>query len=284
MSWAALLLMARAGSTGAWLIAALIGENWRPAAIVPLSLAGYGGAWFRRWGRNFGLFAINIPLSALIVLPLTLWATQHSIWHRPGWMLSPAFLPIDLLLLDLWIYWWHRANHELPLLWRFHEVHHRDEFLDSTSAIRFHFGEVALSAAVRAVVIILFAVPFASVLVFETLVLLAAIFHHANWRLPQDAERALSRVMITPSLHWVHHHARRADTDSTYGTIGSFWDRLFGTTTPTERTPRLPIGVEGRSDESFPGLLVLPFRSASARPRGTSATMIGGKQQSNSRV
>ena len=262
MSWAAWLIAAKAGCVGTWLATALIGENWRPAAVVPLSLAGYGGAWFKRWARNIGLFALNIPLSAIIVLPLTAWAVQHPIWHRPAWMLGPAFLPIDLLLLDLWIYWWHRANHELPLLWRFHQVHHRDQFLDATSALRFHFGEVALSAAMRAIIIVLLATPFASVLVFETLVLMAAIFHHANWRLPQDAERALARVVITPGQHWVHHHARRADTDSTYGTICSFWDRLFRTTTPTPRTPRMPIGVEGRGEENFLRLLMLPFRSS----------------------
>ncbi len=290
MSSTAWLIVAKAGTISAWLAAAVVGENRRPAAVPPLFLAGYGGAWFRRWGRNLGLFALNLPLSSAMALPLTAWAAQHPLWHRPEWLgpdslglggfAVPVSLPLDLLLLDLWIYWWHRANHELPLLWRFHEVHHRDRFLDATSALRFHFGEVALSAAARAVVIVLLAIPFASVLVFETLVLVAAIFHHANWRLPTGAERALARVVITPSLHWVHHHARRADTDSTYGTICSFWDRLFGSTTPTLRTPRMPIGVEGRDEAGFWQLLVLPFRRAApavadGRPSGPHAQAPG---------
>ncbi len=277
MSWTAWLIVAKAGSVCTWLAAAVAGENRWPAAVLPLDLAGYGGAWFRRWGRNLGLFALNLPLSSAVVLPLTAWAAQHPLWNRPdwfgpdwlgpdwlgpNWLAGAASLPLDLLLLDLWIYWWHRANHELPVLWRFHEVHHRDTFLDATSALRFHFGEVALSAAARAVVIVLLAMPFASVLVFETLVLMAAIFHHANWRLPAGAERALARVVITPGLHWVHHHARRADTDSTYGTICSFWDRLFRSTTPTTRTSRMPIGVEGRDEMSLVQLLILPFRAA----------------------
>lgn len=284
MSWAAWLIAAKAGSIGAWLAAALIAENWRPAAVVPLALAGYGASWFKRWGRNFGLFLINLPLSSAIVLPLTGWAALHPIWHRPEWLLSPVFLPVDLLLLDLWIYWWHRANHELPVLWRFHEVHHRDQFLDASSAVRFHFGEVALSAAMRAIVIILLAMPFASVLVFETLVLMAAIFHHANWRLPPDSERILARAVITPDLHWVHHHARRADTDSTYGTICSFWDRLFRTTTSTGRTPRMPIGVEGREEESLIRLLILPFRPAQSSPHARVSAPIAVNQRSGSRA
>ena len=83
---------------------------------------------------------------------------------------------LDLLLLDCWIYWWHRINHRLPLLWRFHEVHHLDEMLDTTSALRFHFGEVVLSSFVRAGLIFMLAMPLASVVVFEVLCWLQRCF------------------------------------------------------------------------------------------------------------
>lgn len=123
------------------------------------------------------------------------------------------------MLLDGWIYWWHRANHEVRFLWRFHQVHHLDSFLDTTSALRFHAGEVLLSALVRGGVIFVVAVPFAHVVAFETLVVLAAIFHHSNVSLPDRLEQVLCLVIVTPSIHWVHHHASRADTDSNYSTV-----------------------------------------------------------------
>jgi len=166
------------------------------------------------------------------------------------------------VMLDFLVYWWHRANHEWPLLWRFHEVHHLDRFLDSTTAIRFHFGEVLLSAAARAVVVLLLGFPFASIVAFESLLLCATIFHHSNLRLPAGFERALSLVVITPGIHWVHHHAARADTDSNYGTLFSFWDRIFRTRSPNRRTPAMPIGVEGQGERALPALLVRPFRRA----------------------
>ncbi|HET6618368.1 MAG TPA: sterol desaturase family protein, partial [Dongiaceae bacterium] len=169
-----------------------------------------------------------------------------------------AWLPLDIVLLDFWIYWWHRANHEWRFLWRFHEVHHRDRHLDATTALRFHFGEVALSALARAAVILALAIPLTSVLVFETLVLMAAVFHHANWRIPPALEARLARLVITPSRHWVHHHNVRADTDSTYGTIFSFWDPLLGTTTPTQRAQLMPLGVEGRGEATFFALIGMP--------------------------
>ena len=89
---------------------------------------------------------------------------------------------------------------------------------------------------------------------------MAALFHHSNLRMPPAFERALSFVVVTPSLHWVHHHAMRSDTDSNYSTILSVWDRIFASKSPTARTPDMPIGVETLSDEPLTRLLARPFR------------------------
>jgi sterol desaturase/sphingolipid hydroxylase (fatty acid hydroxylase superfamily) len=109
------------------------------------------------------------------------------------------------------------------------------------------------------VVIFLLAIPLGSVLVFETLILLAAIFHHSNWCLPHDLEQRLSRMIITPSLHWVHHHRKKRDTDSIYGTILSVWDRLFASGPHISRRDDMPIGVEGEAEATLLRLIALPF-------------------------
>ncbi|WP_395019467.1 sterol desaturase family protein [Dongia sp.] len=257
--WLGYALIGKSVLVLAWLIAVIVIENRWASAIVPLRIAGYGRAWFQRWGRNLGFFALNAGLAPLLVLPVTFFAAANPLWPRPIFLSFPYSLPLDLLLLDLWIYAWHRANHELPILWRFHEVHHRDAFLDATTALRFHFGEVVIAAVARAIVIFLLAIPLGSVLVFETLVLLAAIFHHSNWRLPAAIEQRLARVIITPSLHWVHHHKQKSDTDSIYGTLLSLWDRLFDTGPNIDRRRDMPIGVEGEKEVNLLRLLALPF-------------------------
>ena len=94
----------------------------------------------------------------------------------------------------------------------------------------------------------------------ETIVLIGAIFHHSNLALPPGLEKLLSWVIVTPSIHWVHHHAIRKDTDSNYATFLSVWDRLFGSRSPTQRWAEMPIGVEKRHDEGLAGLLIRPFR------------------------
>ena len=261
------LLAAKGAIVAGWILLALAVEQWRPAAPPPIHLAGYGAAWFKRWGRNLGFFVLNAALSALFVLPVTIWAAFHAPWSRSAAVPDWAWLPLDLVLLDFWIYWWHRANHEWRFLWRFHEVHHRDRHLDATTALRFHFGEVALAAGARALVVMAFAIPLTSVVLFEIVLIVATVFHHANWRIPTAIERALARLIITPSRHWVHHHRVRADTDSTYGTIFSFWDRWFGTVTPTQRALLMPLGVEGKEELAMIALIGAPTATdAGVRP------------------
>ncbi|MEK7266599.1 MAG: sterol desaturase family protein [Pseudomonadota bacterium] len=212
--------------------------------------------------RNGVLWVLLLILSPVIVLPLTAFATEHPLWRRPDLLLNPAAIIADLIVLDLWTYWLHRAYHEVPLMRRFHRVHHLDQHLDTTSAVRFHPGEVAISALFRMAPITLLAIPFSHIVMFETALLAASLFHHSNVRLPAAIERALSRIIVTPSIHWVHHHAVPADTNSNYSAILSLWDRLFHTRARTVRTPAMKIGLEGVEDKSLIGLLLAPFQPA----------------------
>jgi sterol desaturase/sphingolipid hydroxylase (fatty acid hydroxylase superfamily) len=240
-----------------WLVLLFTAERLYPADDRPRPEI--ANAW-RRLARNFALFLVNIALSPVAVVPLSLWAAAHAIAWRPLWWRGAFGLALDLVLLDLWIYWWHRANHEVPLLWRFHAMHHLDRVLDTSTALRFHFGEVLLSAAARAITIVLLGLPVVSVVVFETLVLAGAIFHHSNLALPPRFEAVLSRIVVTPSIHWVHHHRARRDTDANYSTLLSLWDRLFASRSPTARMTGMAIGVEGSEELALPQLVIAPFR------------------------
>jgi sterol desaturase/sphingolipid hydroxylase (fatty acid hydroxylase superfamily) len=249
----------KGAAVAVWLALLFMAERLRPADDRPRPEI--GGAW-QRLARNFGLWLANVALSPLIVAPLSLWAAAHALPWRPSWWGGAGGLVLDLVLLDLWIYWWHRANHRIPLLWRFHAMHHLDRVLDTSSALRFHFGEVLLSAAARGAAIVALGLPIVSVVVFEALVLGAAIFHHSNLALPPRLEATLSQFVVTPSIHWVHHHRIRRDTDSNYSTVLSLWDRLFASRSPRPRVAGMPIGVEGRDELALPQLLVAPFRAS----------------------
>lgn len=238
---------------GAWFALLAAMERASPAAPRP---RGEGSRIF----RNLALWAVNSAMNPFVTVPIAIGAAAFEVWSRPA-MPFGLGLALDLLVLDAWTYFWHRANHEWRVLWRFHRVHHLDDFLDTTSAVRFHPGEVLISALARAPLIVAADVDLASLLVFDSLVLVSALFHHSNLRLPVWFEAMLRLAIVTPSHHWVHHHARRADTDSNYGALLTIWDRLFRTRSLTQRTKDMRIGVEGESDISLTRLAGAPFRS-----------------------
>lgn len=246
------VISAKAAILLIWFAALAIGERLLPAARRPPA------SDRPRLARNLGLWGANTLMNPFITLPISLAAASFDVWARPQldlWL----WLAIDLLLLDLWTYWWHRANHRWPLLWRFHRVHHLDRFLDATSAVRFHPGEVLISALARAPLIVLADIPILSIAVFDTLAVAAALFHHSNVKLPSRLERALRLVIVTPSHHWVHHHVEPSDTNANYGLVLTMWDRMFASLSQHRRTADMRIGAGDSSDEALPWLVAAPF-------------------------
>jgi sterol desaturase/sphingolipid hydroxylase (fatty acid hydroxylase superfamily) len=254
MIWLSHFIVSKGGIILATLVLLMLLERAFPMVKVRSNL--------NRIARNFSLAGFNALLGPLIIIPVTAIATEYALNWRQDWWSGWTGLAIDLLILDCWIYGWHRLNHVVPFLWRFHEVHHLDENLDATSALRFHFGEVILSSLVRASVILLLGITLMNVVVFETLVTVAAIFHHSNLKLPNKIDALLSRIIVTPSLHWVHHHALRGDTDSNYSTILCVWDRIFASRNIAKFNSTMKMGVEGLSDVHILRLILRPFYRA----------------------
>jgi sterol desaturase/sphingolipid hydroxylase (fatty acid hydroxylase superfamily) len=184
-----------------------------------------------------------------------------------GWLDWPLWLAIPpaVLLFDLAIYWQHRLMHAIPLLWRLHRVHHADAGFDVTTGVRFHPLEIALSMGIKLALVWLLGPHPLAVLIFEVLLAAGALFTHADFALPKRLDRALRWVLVTPSMHRIHHSTWRRETDSNYGFHLSVWDRLFGsyTTEPREDERRMPIGLDEYRDPRQLGLLALllnPFR------------------------
>ena len=189
------------------------------------------------------------------------------------WWPVPAGLawPAGLLLLDYTMYVWHRLNHRVPLLWRFHLVHHTDLDLDVSTALRFHAGELLLSCGWRAVQVAVIGPPVALLLVFEVVFETATAFHHSNWRLPRALDRALATVVVTPRMHGVHHSTRQVETNSNWSVLLSCWDRLHRTLRLERPAEPLVIGLPAyRTPLAVRELLALPFRrQRPAWPRPT---------------
>jgi sterol desaturase/sphingolipid hydroxylase (fatty acid hydroxylase superfamily) len=160
----------------------------------------------------------------------------------------------SIVLLDLTFYGFHRANHIIPFLWRFHRAHHSDLELDVTTAFRFHPGEVFISMLIKAVAVILLGIPAIGLLSFEILLVAAAEFQHSNLRLPEPIDKRLRLFVITPHMHWIHHSQLPLHHNSNFGTIFSGWDRLFRTYSLPVRQEEVRIGLERYSAPEQVGL------------------------------
>jgi sterol desaturase/sphingolipid hydroxylase (fatty acid hydroxylase superfamily) len=177
----------------------------------------------------------------------------------PGWLEGA----LAIALLDYSLYVWHVLLHRVPLLWRFHVVHHIDLDLDASTALRFHCAELALSVPWRAGTILLVGAGPVPTALWQTLTLLSIMFHHANVRLPRALERRLVRLIVTPRMHGIHHSAVRAHTDSNWSSGLTAWDRLHGTLRLDVAQDEITIGVPAyRRPVAAPALLGLPFRAA----------------------
>jgi len=199
------------------------------------------------------------------------WATDHQIGlfnlvTRPDWV----SILLSLLVLDLAIYAQHIAAHRWRWFWRLHQVHHTDLDFDTTTAIRFHPLEIMLSMLFKVVLVVLLGAAPATVIAFEMILNGCALFNHGNVYLPQDLERRLRYLLVTPDMHRIHHSTYQAETDSNYGFSLSCWDRLFKTYCANSRAPQteMPIGLHGFRDASelgFLHMLTLPFENLRAR-------------------
>lgn len=221
-----------------------------------------------RWVHNSLLAITGLPLARLFLLPVTIYAAylfqQNNIglFNITEWPLWLEWV-LGILILDYAIYIWHRLNHRVPFLWRFHNVHHADVEMDISTAFRFHFGELLLSIPFRLIVIAISGVSPMMLLVYEVIFESATLFHHSNIKLPRWLEGGLLKVIVTPRMHGIHHSIVKNETDSNYSTVFNWWDRLHGTKRLDIRQEKIVIGVPAyreENDNKVWMLLVHPFR------------------------
>lgn len=223
---------------------------------------------WRRWSTHGGLGLINGLLGSelgqgVIVLVVALHLPVNHFLMNHYHDAPVTVIAVSVLALDLAAYLFHRFMH-LDGLWRVHRLHHSDRSFDAATSLRFHPIESALTVVWRLVWVIALGVPYLALLAHGLLSALFNTFTHANLRLPPRLSTALGAVFITPDLHRIHHSLDDSDSRHNFGTIFSFWDRLFGTyRLQTRQNARVPAtGVAGISAEQTRGLwqsLWLPF-------------------------
>lgn len=206
----------------------------------------------RRLGFHAGLMLFNtVILRFTVATPLLLLAGWA---HNAGWGLAPLLglhgaveIIATIVVFDMFDYWWHRWNHRVPLLWRFHKVHHEDTHVDVTTALRFHPGELFISAFVWATWVLIWGPSLWGLAAAQASISLASLFHHSNIDFPDWLERPLRTLIVTPRYHAAHHTVSRRTGDANFATVLSCWDRLWGSFGVPDHEEMQRLGLpEGR--------------------------------------
>lgn len=246
-----------------WIVTCL-SFNWIIEAAKPLFTFDYKK--LKHIGVNMVFLASDLTINVLFGLATVgvfIWAGQNEfgllyLVDLPIWV----ELIVAVMILDLVAqYSVHYLLHRVPWMWRFHMIHHSDTHVDATTGTRHHPGDYVLREVFALVAIIISGIPLAYYLFYRICTIFFAYFTHANISLPKWLDKTLSYVFVTPDMHKFHHHFERPWTDTNFGNIFSFWDRIFGTMV-YEDPKQIRYGLDvldSTKDESIGYQLMVPF-------------------------
>jgi sterol desaturase/sphingolipid hydroxylase (fatty acid hydroxylase superfamily) len=213
-----------------------------------------------RTSKNLTLGIIH----RLLVTPFILAPLMANSFERNSTLPSMPFwlqLVLTILILDFTNYAIHIAAHKVPLLWRFHKIHHMDLQMDATTGLRIHVGEKILSLPIKMLVVSFCGISPIMYLIYEAISASFGVFHHSSIPLPSFIENACAYILAVPRFHHIHHHDQCPQTDSNYGFVLSIWDHLFQTATPIDESFKPHFGLDTDHETTLEKLLLKPFHS-----------------------
>jgi sterol desaturase/sphingolipid hydroxylase (fatty acid hydroxylase superfamily) len=242
---------------------------WILEGAIPLLRLNYKKNKIRHASVNLVFTGIHLVIHtalAILIVMLSDWCRNQSFgivyWtHSDTSILLTIIIGVLALDFSSWLVHW--VMHKVRSLWGFHLVHHTDNTVDVTTGLRHHPGDSILRGIFFMLLIFVSGAPMYAVMVYQTLLVLATAFTHANIRLPKKLDTALSYILVSPNMHKVHHHWKQPFTDSNYGAVFSIWDRMFGTfktLDPKEIRYGLDRYYPNEKDEDLVALLKKPFQ------------------------
>lgn len=221
----------------------------------------------RHIGRNFSIVVVNNLIFFALLSFATAFVFRSVEQYRLGIfnlvaLPTMARIAFIIIIFDVWMYFWHRWVHTSAFLWRFHRMHHSDPNMDASTALRFHPGEIVFSTILRWGIFLILGMRAYDLLIYETIMLPVIFFHHSNFYLPEKVDKILRQIIVTPWMHWVHHSHIFEETNSNYGTIFSWWDRLFATFRLRRDPEKIHYGlneITAPNCQTIWGMLKTPF-------------------------
>jgi sterol desaturase/sphingolipid hydroxylase (fatty acid hydroxylase superfamily) len=227
----------------------------------------------RHYGRALLYWVMYIPLgwgssvlagwllSRLGMTPLlSVHLDQFQLTGTARFAANVAMLVLAMVCFDFFYYWLHRMQHRWAWLWRFHQVHHANRYVNALSCYHHPLEDLLR--------IPLFTLPMALTFSFDApqIVLLSAFFScWAYWN-HMDSQLhfgVLRHVLVDNRYHMLHHSMNPAHFDRNFASYFTPWDRLFGTQLMPDETAqgRIEVGLDGvPSPASLKALWLMPLK------------------------
>jgi lathosterol oxidase len=200
-------------------------------------------------------FLMLIP-AALVSEALTLTWLVETVGSWP----LLVQLPLAILVVDLSQYATHRMFHRIPVLWRFHSIHHSIESLDWLAGSRLHFVDILLTRGLALVPLTLLGFSSNAMAGYLLVVTFHATLCHANFR---PRSRWLEPWFVTARYHHWHHAAHPEALNVNFAIHFPFIDRLFGTQyLPKDAWPERYGLMYCELPSGFFAQLIAPFKKA----------------------
>jgi sterol desaturase/sphingolipid hydroxylase (fatty acid hydroxylase superfamily) len=240
---------------------------WILEGAIPFIKPNYKKNKLQHAFTNLGFTIIHLIIHtflALVIIKISDWCVRNQFGLVQ--LLNANIIGsviITFFVLDFCVGWLvHITEHKVPLLWRFHVVHHADNNVDVTTGLRHHPIESILRGLFFFIGIFVAGAPMYAVMIYQTILVFATAFTHANINLSAKIDKALSYIIVSPNMHKVHHHYKQPYTDSNYGAVLSVWDRILGTFNKLESN-KIVYGLDkyypNEEDENFGRLMKEPF-------------------------
>lgn len=205
---------------------------------------------------------------------------------RPAVEAGPAEIALLsallVLALDFGTYATHRLSHRLPVLWAFHRVHHSAEVLSPVTVMRKHpvydmlavLLDIAIVAPIQGAILYFWGDDIGPALAvwvniaFASFNLAAGILRHSHIWISFGP--GLSRILVSPAMHQIHHSRAPAHWDRNYGEMFAIWDWMFGSLYLPRGRETLRFGLaddEGQPHPSLAAAMIEPFVHAWRQPR-----------------
>ena len=167
-----------------------------------------------------------------------------------------AQVAFTLVVADFGAYWAHRLCHEIPVLWRFHSIHHNVRRLSWLNTGRIHPIDASITLALSMPILILLGAPAQMMVWLASATTFIGLLSHCNVAM---ACGPLDRIFNTPGVHRWHHSRDRGEADSNYGENTMLWDLAFSTFLLPAVRPPADVGTQTGVPASIAGQMLAPF-------------------------